>query len=97
MCKIKSYQYLTNVLQMIVCKIFVRFYLTNILQILICKIFIFLGDQDLGLEMEIGTTKIENGKDWDCKVPGKHVENSANSTIYVLPKVLDVYYNLAVS
>ena len=40
---------------------------------------------------------MENGKDWDCKVHGKHVENSANSTIYVLPKVLDVYYNLAVS
>ena len=47
--------------------------------------------------MEIGTVKMENGKGWDCKVHGKHVENSANSTIYVLPKVLDVYYNLAVS
>ena len=55
-----------------------------------------MGDQDLGLEMEIGTVKMENGKDWDCKAHGKHVENSANSTIYVLPKVL-VYYNLAVS
>ena len=40
---------------------------------------------------------MENGKDWDCKVHGKHVENNANSTIYVLPKVLDVYHNLAVS
>ena len=47
--------------------------------------------------MEIGTIKMENGKDWDWKVHGKHVENSANSTIYVLPKVLDVYYSLAVS
>ena len=47
--------------------------------------------------MEIGTIEMENGKDWDCKVHGKHVENSVNSTIYVLPKVQDVYYNLAVS
>ena len=38
----------------------------------------------------------QESKDWDCKVQGKHVENSANSAIYVLPTVLDVYFNLAV-
>ena len=65
------------------------------LQIHICKLFMFLGGQESGSEIEIGTGILGLG----LQSPWQTGKNSANSNPYVLPTLLDAILNanLAVS